>query len=159
MNDRNFTTFAIISICNLNMYYFLFHFQYTSERKTKNQTGSFDISPHALVEFIYTMSSLYKLSLEHKELLALDALLPCHHPVVTSAAPGLWLKIVKYLGIRPKYLVFKYIAQFNKDLIDNYHTSSVSGKYFKETSTNKLMYVGNCAYCFISYSPCLKTQN
>ncbi|XP_045475078.1 eIF-2-alpha kinase activator GCN1 [Harmonia axyridis] len=96
----------------------------TIERRLKDQTDSTDISPHALVECISTLCSSTKLSVEHKELLALDAILPCHHPVVSAAAPGLWLKIVKHLGIQPKDLVVKYIAQFKSDLIENYHTSS-----------------------------------
>lgn len=83
------------------------------------------------MECISNLCSSSKLSLEHKELLALDALLPCHHPVVISAAPGFWLKIVKHLGIQPKDLVVKYITQFKSDLIENYHTSSVSEVKFK----------------------------
>ncbi|KAK9878672.1 hypothetical protein WA026_023121 [Henosepilachna vigintioctopunctata] len=93
------------------------------EKKIKDLTESSDISPHALVECISTLCSPTKLSKEDRELLALDALLPCHHAVVASAAPGLWMKVIKHLGIKPTDLVRKYQSHFKKDLIENYHAS------------------------------------
>ncbi|KAL3270236.1 hypothetical protein HHI36_009292 [Cryptolaemus montrouzieri] len=94
------------------------------EKRIKEQPDSNDISPQSLVECLVTLCSSTKLSSDDRELLALDALLPCHHPVIAAAAPGLWLKVIKHLGIKSKELVTKHHSHFKNDLIDNYHTSS-----------------------------------
>nr|CAI5870228.1 unnamed protein product [Callosobruchus analis] len=54
------------------------------------------------------------------QLLAVDALLPCHHPSVTLLDPNMWIKIVRHLGCKPKELVGKRATQFRQMLIENY---------------------------------------
>lgn len=95
------------------------------DQKDQNDNNS-EISPHAIVECITSLCSAPGLGNEHCQLLAMDALLPSHHPAVVAVAPDLWIKVIKHLNIKPKDLVAQQAQFFRKILVQEYHTSPVS---------------------------------
>ncbi|CAH1977085.1 unnamed protein product [Acanthoscelides obtectus] len=86
----------------------------------ENDGGSGQPSTRSVVECIRTLCSSTGLTPEDVQLLAMDALLPCHHPAVIALEPTMWIKIVRHLGCKPKELVAKRATQFRQMLVENY---------------------------------------
>ena len=79
-----------------------------------------------MVEAITIFCSETGLSNEDAEAVALASILPAHHPAVVALAPGLWVKIVKHLGCRPRDLVARCAGKLREELIERYQASKVS---------------------------------
>ncbi|CAG9834134.1 unnamed protein product [Diabrotica balteata] len=83
------------------------------------------LSSHTVVECITTLCSLSGLTTEDVQLLAIDSLLPTHHPSVVNLMPNLWVKIIKHFNSKPKDLVARQSSQFKQLFVDEYkHTVS-----------------------------------
>ncbi|CAG9865117.1 unnamed protein product [Phyllotreta striolata] len=78
------------------------------------------LTSHSVTECITTLFSVSGAPVEDIQLLAVDSLLPAHHPAVVALVPNLWLKVIKHFNIKPKDLVARQAAKFNELLIDNY---------------------------------------
>lgn len=96
-----------------------------SEDQKENDNNSC-ISPHALIECITSLCSSSGLTTEDAHLLAIEALLPTHHPSIVALAPNLWVKIVKHLNCKPKDLVARRAGHFRSSLIEGYKNTLVS---------------------------------
>ncbi|KAJ8966633.1 hypothetical protein NQ314_003400 [Rhamnusium bicolor] len=93
-----------------------------SEKDDKDNDNNY-ISPHALIECITSLCSSSGLTPEDVHLLAIEALLPTHHPSVVGLAPDLWVKIVKHFNCKPKDLVAQRASHFRQTLVDEYKDS------------------------------------
>lgn len=99
-----------------------------TEENNQNNNNSFRMS-HALVECITTLCSSSGLTSEDVHLLAIDAFLSTHHPLVAKLSPDLWVKIVKHFNCKPKDLITQWSDRFKKDVIENYRNTPVSIVY------------------------------
>lgn len=80
---------------------------------------------------------------EEAELVALDALVCCHHPSVYQTNKNLWVKITRSLNFDPKTLTIKHFVQLKKTFIDEYKNLKVS-----IIETNALFNITSCVdYC------------
>lgn len=95
-----------------------------SEDQKENDNSC--ISPHALIECIISLCSSSGLTVEDAHLLAIEALLPTHHPSVVALAPNLWVNIVKHLNCKPKDLLAQRASHFRSSLIEGYNNTFVS---------------------------------
>lgn len=78
------------------------------------------LSPHSIVECLTSICSSKGMTPEDVHFLAMDSLLPSHHPSVVNMAPDLWVKIVKHLECKPKDLIVQRASHFRKVLVDEY---------------------------------------
>lgn len=95
------------------------------EENNQNNNNAFRIS-HALIECITTLCSSSGLTSEDFHLLAIDAFLPIHHPMVTKLSPNLWIKIVKHFNCNPEDLITQWSEHFKKNVIEDYKNTPVS---------------------------------
>ncbi|XP_046688091.1 eIF-2-alpha kinase activator GCN1-like [Homalodisca vitripennis] len=79
-----------------------------------------EVSSKILSDIVVTLCSGSNLTVEDRQLLALDALLPSHHPAVLSAAPDLWVKLVKYFKLDIYHFIEDFSQQFIKIAIDDF---------------------------------------
>lgn len=97
--------------------------QVKSEKEAKEESR--EISSHATAECVIALCSASTLSMEDAQLVCIDALFVCHHPLVVAAAPNLWVKIVKRHGLSPKDFVVQQRSYFRKNLIEGYKVNQV----------------------------------
>ncbi|XP_074026538.1 lethal (3) 80Fj [Leptinotarsa decemlineata] len=98
-----------------------------SEHENKKENDSnYYISSHSLVECIKTLCSSPGLTPEDVHLLAIDSLIPAHHPSIVTSSPDLWIKIVKRLGCKPKDLIAQQASHFRNILVDNYNSEPMN---------------------------------
>ena len=84
------------------------------------------IAPSIVSTCIVNLCSSIPLSFqEETELLALDALVCCHHPSVYPTNKNLWVKITKKLKFSPETLISRHIVQLKKTYIDEYKNLKV----------------------------------
>lgn len=102
------------------------HFLQTKNEKEANTR---DLSAHSVVQCITALCSGTGISSEETNLLLLEALFPAHHPLVVTAAPELWTKVVKYHKISPTAFVIQQRAYFKKELIEGYKVNAVSSVF------------------------------
>lgn len=99
----------------------------TKNDKDSNEEST-ELLPHAVVECIVTLCSSSGLTPEHLRALAIDSLLPTHHPSVVKLSPNLWVKILKFHNIKSKDLIGQTGSELRKIFIDNYQALPV-GKF------------------------------
>ncbi|KAJ8939614.1 hypothetical protein NQ318_012337 [Aromia moschata] len=93
---------------------------------SKENDNNTCISPHALIECITTLCSSSGLTSEDVHLMAIEALLPAHHPSVIKLVPNLWVKIIKHYNCKPKDLVAQRATHFRQALVESYTATPVS---------------------------------
>ncbi|RZF42658.1 hypothetical protein LSTR_LSTR001453 [Laodelphax striatellus] len=98
------------------------------ERETREgsdplQNSNQDLNPKVLVDAIVTFCSGTNLTKEDTELLALKSLLCAHHPIIVSACPNLWVKLVKHFKLDPKTFIQKYKDELVNMLVTDYQLS------------------------------------
>lgn len=98
--------------------------------KTEKEANTRDLSAHTVVQCITTLCSGTGISSEETNLLLLEALFPAHHPLVVTAAPELWTKVVKYHKISPSAFVIQQRAYVKKELIEGYKVNAVIFVFF-----------------------------
>lgn len=91
--------------------------------KETNETT--EITGHTLIECITLLCSSSDLPVEDAQMLALDALLPSHHPAIIQINPHLWIKIVKHMKLKPKEFCIQYKNKVKSLLIDHYKVTLV----------------------------------
>lgn len=62
---------------------------------------------------------------EEAHLVALEALLPAHHPKIVLVAPDLWIKILRRFKLDPKQFVAQHASTLRKILITDYNGVSL----------------------------------
>lgn len=65
-------------------------------------------------------------TLEDRQLLAVDAVQACHHPLAVTVNRTLWLKMVKYLDLQPKQLISQFSNNIKNSYIAGFRCNNVS---------------------------------
>lgn len=80
---------------------------------------------HTLVSCISLLCTGSGILPEDAQLLAIEALLPAHHPAILEIIPNLWVKIVKHLKLVPEDFCTQYTNKLKNILIDHYKVTAV----------------------------------
>ncbi|GJQ71586.1 hypothetical protein Trydic_g11289 [Trypoxylus dichotomus] len=76
--------------------------------------------PTVFITVLITICSQIPPNSEDAQLVAIDALLPTHHPRLINDIPRIWEKIVKHLQLDPKHIIAQHIVHFRKMFIEEY---------------------------------------
>ncbi|XP_022916125.2 stalled ribosome sensor GCN1 [Onthophagus taurus] len=94
--------------------------------QVKNEKDFDQIIPSSMfITCITTLCSQVPTTSEDVNLIAVDALLPCHHPVIMVSMKNLWETILKHLKVCPKNLIAQHSGQIKKLFIYEYEDSQV----------------------------------
>lgn len=94
------------------------------DTKNDNNNESKEFSAHVYVEFLINLCSSDRMSVDEKQKLLIEAILPAHHPLLNNPATDLWIKIVKHFNIKPKDFVAQKGEVFRKKFIKNFQISA-----------------------------------
>lgn len=96
------------------------------KEENKENDNTVYMSSHSLVECVTALCSSTGLTPENVQLIAIDSLLPIHHPLITKLDPDLWIKVVRHFGCKPQALVAQRAEYFRKVLVDEFRNTPVS---------------------------------